>query len=164
MTDLRTPAEIAYDAQRDGSAYTKPTPLSTGEELILKLLIELLPPDAEELPAAPRVNRSWADKLPDVAFGQLADGSTIWAEYDVTDERLGVVNAEFGNWSISADDSGVFNMGDSTRDYWELTIDQLRSLRALFVSDVFERMYAAALAWEHGQPVPAACTAPLGAA
>lgn len=164
MTDLRTPAEIAYDAQRDGSAYTKPTPLSAREELILNLLIELLPPDAEELPAAPRVNRPYADKLPDVPFGQLADGSTIWAEYDVDDTRMGVVNAEQQGWQLSADDSGVFNMGDGTRDYWELTIDQLRSLRALFVSDVFERMYAAAQAWEHGQPAPAACTAPLGAA
>jgi hypothetical protein len=142
MADLRTPAERAYDSLKDGSAYTKPIEDAGPWEPIIDII------------TGPRVHRPYDQKLPDVPFGTLPDGQPIMAEYDVDDTRMGVVNVTRAGWQINADDSGVFGIGTEDDDL-ELTIAQLRTLGALYADGTIEALYAAAVAWEHGEDAPA---------
>ena len=143
--DTRTPAEIRYDALKDGSAYVKPAALQDNPRVDLPLLPE----------EATILDHLWAGlalELPaDVQFGQLADGTPMMGSFG-GGQRSGVVSIDTPNWSLHADADGMI-AGQNAREsiaFDTLTYQDVLDLRALVASDTFERLYAAAVAWERG--------------
>jgi hypothetical protein len=65
-TDTRTPAEIAYDATRDGSAYIKPEltdaddTLTCDEEIVIDHILQL--PGGREIPIVPSRDQAERDE------------------------------------------------------------------------------------------------------
>ena len=151
-TDNRTPAEIRYDAERNGSAYARTAerqddpridlPLLPEEETILEHLLDGM---TIGLPAG-------------VQFGQLADGTPIMGNFEpggAPGERSGVVSIDTPTWSLFADADGMI-AGQNAREsvaFDRLTYQDVLDLRALVTSDTFERLYTAAVAWKRGDTV-----------
>ena len=147
--DLRTSAERRYDALKDGSAYVKPAALQDDPRVDLPLLPE----------EATILDHLWAGlalELPaGVQFGQLADGTPIMGDFEplgAAGQRSGVVSIDTPGWSLHADADGMIAGGNKrdTITLEELTYQDVIELRALVASDTFERLYAAAVAWERG--------------
>ena len=146
--DLRTSAERRYDALKDGSAYVKPA-LQDDPRADLPLL-------PEEAAILAHMRAGLALDLPaGVQFGQLADGTPIIGDFEpggAAGQRSGVVSIDTPSWSLHADADGMI-AGQNAREsisFDTLTYQDVIELRALVASDTFERLYAAAVAWERG--------------
>ena len=146
--DLRTSAERRYDALKDGSAYVKPA-LQDDPRADLPLL-------PEEAAILAHMRAGLALDLPaGVQFGTLADGTPILGDFEpggAAGQRSGVVSIDTPSWSLHADADGMI-AGQNAREsisFDTLTYQDVIELRALVASDTFERLYAAAVAWERG--------------
>lgn len=100
-------------------------------------------------------------------FGALADGTPMYGYmetmHDGPRQRYGCVIAYLAidGWSITADDAGHLS-GNNTGQKIEFdaaTIEQIRTLRTLLLSDTCERLLAAAEAWGRGDTEPPAFAA-----
>jgi hypothetical protein len=128
--DGRTDAERAYDALKDGSAYTKPESGAlarmAGDENEIADWIDRIIAEVKAAPAmldAAAARRkalsTWKGEmkthangntlrypaLEEVEIGQLADGTPIYGEFD-NDDRPLVVVADWGDFSIVAGGDG----------------------------------------------------------
>jgi hypothetical protein len=183
--DTRTPAEIAYDNLKSGAAYSKPEPaeqaelrstlyptpipLSAEEAVILNLLIELSPPDPDELPAVLDVASAhqqalaeWegrtrtlpsgalhrSPQLPEVEIGELKDGTPVGGTFDTDDTPLCVCVEWEGFSFVAGEDGFELNNATTDKDLYHFTIEQWRRLKTLVNSDIVDQVLYFAQAWE----------------
>jgi hypothetical protein len=178
-TDTRTPAEIAYDNQRSGAAYVRQS--DEGDQAAAYseqfaagvrdgLAIGQAIKNGEYTPLSPAweailditddsTNNGRAHAPEPVPFGELADGTPIMGQFDdIPDrgpwERWGVVSADVGECSVTADDSGSFSFNIGEHGIEGATLAELVAFRAVLNSGAFERLYAASVAWGRGDTEP----------
>lgn len=96
-----------------------------------------------------------------VPFGALPDGTPIMGEHDpiFPRQRTGCVWADVGDFSITASADGISTQMGAI-DLEGATPDDLAALRRLLLSDTCDRLFAAARAWENGEPEPPTFAAP----
>jgi hypothetical protein len=159
--DTRTPEEIAYDAERDGTLYAPPAGLSDQIAAVFRdktLSMEEVGRRCAELAIAATPKRP--ELPPYEPFGALSDGSPIEGHTDDADPtgRNGVVSANlesFGDYRLTAQDTP--NLIDVQGDGFLIegaTLAELHTLRDLLSTDLPEQVLRAAVAYGRCDTAP----------
>jgi hypothetical protein len=177
MSRSQAEMEARYDAERNGTLYTKP-----GSDTVWAGVLDItddpandgreISPDEERaldiLLADEDAVNAWIDaaRTPaDQPFGQLANGTVIYGTFDTTKvgagRRSGCVTIETPAIMLTADCDGFVSGENRRGDDWSINFDgaslaEIHALRDFLNSGAVERMLAAAVAWEHGDTEPPA--------
>lgn len=164
-TDTRTPAEIAYDRLKDGSAYVQPglpPEVASGEMTLLRYVARTIDQAMHTTDDAPA-----AGSRDDVLIGHI-DGCPVLAHYitdvnDPDDDSLAWATVVWNGIEISTDGRSYLNLPMTGGMGGDMEPSEWLGIKQLAQTDVCERLMAIARCYPRYRDTltPLATLAPL---